>query len=296
VVSDNIMDILVNRDSLFKAADIVINIDDDDDNADWIKPRNSVVKHQQGSHDQKTHGAWATGGAVRWIDALGSREIENTEATDKDSEYLRGVKDQFNKTWEESLGIPGATVETDVRFLKTSGIIVESVGTAPNGDQIFKAKRSIDLLEQPGTSVSHLSFYVEPEYQGKGIATRANQKFFDLYRENGITQVTLWANADVGGYTWAKQGFDWRTDFDETTKNNFSSMKRMLRKAEQFSSIKEVGYDVGPSDFYNSLRRDSPDEWPTPLEIAMYGHTKGATTWPGKEAMLGDEWEGVLRL
>lgn len=255
-----------------------------------------VVKHQQGSHDQKTHGSWATGGAVRWIDALGSGELKNTETGDQDSEYLRGVKDQFNKTWEESLGIPGATVETDVRFLKNYGIKVESVATAPNGDKIFNAERTIKLLEQPGTAVSHLSFYVEPEYQGKGIATRANQKFFDLYRENGMTQVTLQANADVGGYTWAKQGFDWRNDFAEDTRSNFSAMKRMLRKAEQLTSIKEVGYDVGTSDFYNSLRQDRPDEWPTPLEIAMYGHTKGATTWPGKEAMLGDDWEGVLRL
>jgi len=62
VASESVDDMWV-FDSLFKAADIVINIDNDDDNADWIKPRNSVVKHQQGSHDQQSHGNWATGRA-----------------------------------------------------------------------------------------------------------------------------------------------------------------------------------------------------------------------------------------
>jgi len=280
--------------SLFKAADIVINIDNDDDNADWIKPRNSVIKHQQGSHDQKTHGAWATGGAVRWIDS-NQTDIE-------DPAFAAQIKDSFNKTWEESLGVPGATVETKVFLADDISIRVESVGSLPNGQTLFSADRTLVLFDEGPArgSVEHDYFYINPEYQGKGIATRANQKFFDLYRENGMSRVTLQANADVGGYTWAKQGFDWdvrRYDpSDSARKSNFRAMKQMLRKAEKFSSIKEVGYDVGPSDFYNSLRQDYPNEWPTPLEIAMTGHTKGAKTWPGKEAMLGDDWFGVLNL
>jgi len=275
---------------LFKAADIVTNIDNDNDNADWIKPLDSVIKHQQGSHDQKTHGTWATGGAVRWIDS-NQTDIE-------DPEYADQIKDSFNKTWEESLGVPGATVETKVFLDDDIGIKVESVGSLPNGDTLFSADRTLVLFDEGPArgSVEHEWFYINPEYQGKGIATRANQKFFDLYRENGMSRVTLQANADVGGYTWAKQGFDWRTDSDYLTNNSFESMKRMLRQAEQLDSIEAVGYDVGPSDFYNDLRRDRQNEWPTPLEIAMYGHTRGATTWPGKEAMLGDDWVGVLRL
>jgi GNAT superfamily N-acetyltransferase len=277
-------------DSLFKAADIVTNIDNDDDNADWIKSLNSVIKHQQGSHDQKTHGAWATGGAVRWIDS--------NQADIEDPEYAARIKDSFNKTWEESLGVPGATVETEVFLDDDMSIRVESVGSLPNGDTLFSAYRTLVLFDEglARGSVQHKEFYINPEYQGKGIATRANQKFFDLYRENGMSRVTLQANADVGGYTWAKQGFDWRTDSDYLTNNSFESMKRMLRRAEQLVSIEAVGYDVGSSDFYNDLRRDRPNEWPTPLEIAMAGHTRGATTWPGKEAMLGDDWLGVLRL
>ncbi len=46
-------------------------------------------------------------------------------------------------------------------------------------------------------------------------------------------------------------------------------------------------------DEFWRIRRDPAS---TPLDVAMVGHTPGATTWPGKEIMLDSDWQGVKML
>jgi len=56
--------------------------------------------------------------------------------------------------------------------------------------------------------VTHHSFMVNRLYQGKGIAADINENVEEEYEKLGVYSITLRANADIGGYAWARQGYD----------------------------------------------------------------------------------------
>ena len=37
-------------------------------------------------------------------------------------------------------------------------------------------------------------------------------------------------------------------------------------------------------------------DYPTPREVASWGYVQGASTWPGKQALLGSDWYGQKSL
>ena len=56
--------------------------------------------------------------------------------------------------------------------------------------------------------VNHHSFMINRLYQGKGIATDINEHVEKEYEKLGVHSIILNANVDIGGYTWARQGYD----------------------------------------------------------------------------------------
>jgi hypothetical protein len=56
--------------------------------------------------------------------------------------------------------------------------------------------------------VNHHSFMINRLYQGKGIATDINEHVEKEYEKLGVYSIILNANVDIGGYTWARQGYD----------------------------------------------------------------------------------------
>ena len=91
--------------------------------------------------------------------------------------------------------------------------------------------------------------------------------------------VTLHADIDVGGYAWARAGYDFRN----------SGTRSATTAAAYLSSIRRGD----PTDVRAQFRDLSLSQKTSPLDIAMVGHTPGATTWPGKEVMLDSDWQGV---
>ncbi len=55
--------------------------------------------------------------------------------------------------------------------------------------------------------IYHAYFELDPELQGKGIATHVLESTVKLKNKTGISKVTLNANIDVGGYAWLRKGF-----------------------------------------------------------------------------------------
>lgn len=58
-------------------------------------------------------------------------------------------------------------------------------------------------------TVYNEEFGLLPPYQNRGIATDLAGSLESWYSDNGIYSVRVHANADIGGYAWAAQGFDW---------------------------------------------------------------------------------------
>jgi len=60
--------------------------------------------------------------------------------------------------------------------------------------------------------VRHHSFYLEDDFQGKGISADIMEYAEKQYEKLGVHSITLDANAEVGGYAWARQGYDFEDD------------------------------------------------------------------------------------
>ena len=157
-----------------------------------------------------------------------------------------------------------------------------------NGRRVGKAKRSFIASPDGKTALAlhELMEIKDKRLRGGGFASRWNQHMEDLYRANGISEIHLEANIDVGGYAWAKQGYDFY-DFD--------TLKLLIRnraRLEPHASDPAIAKLIARSTRQNWDKGTAP----TPLEWAMAGWTEGAQTWPGKQLMLGSSWTGVKKL
>lgn len=149
-----------------------------------------------------------------------------------------------------------------------------------DGNEVGQACRTIHPPSQ--ARVNHNYLVLNPGQQGQGFASRFNAHAEDTYRGNGIKQVTLHADIDVGGYAWARSGYDFRNN---TTRSSTT--------AAAFVASVRRGDPPAVTNKFKDLHNSGKA---TPLDLAMVGHTPGASTWPGKEIMLGSDWQGVKTL
>jgi 8-oxo-dGTP pyrophosphatase MutT (NUDIX family) len=147
-----------------------------------------------------------------------------------------------------------------------------------NGNVVGSATRTIRPADQ--LTVQHDGMAIEPNVQGHGFATRYNAHTEQIYRNFGIHYVTTEAGLNVGGYSNARMGFDFANDF---------SRREVARRFE--SAAPSL-----PASLRTEIDRLVSDPHTTPIEFAMLGYTPGATTWPGKELMLGSTWSGLKTL
>lgn len=122
-------------------------------------------------------------------------------------------------------------------------------------------------------------FTVDKKEQNKGLAKRVLRDTMDVYKRLKVTQVTLEANIDVGGYAWAKFGFtamhpeDFRA---QVLVHLLGQRGRMLEKAERQQIIDFAAQHKGPK---------------LPWHIAALS-VNGKKV--GKTLMLGTGWDAVL--
>lgn len=137
-----------------------------------------------------------------------------------------------------------------------------------------------------GNTAEHDVLELLDKHQGSGFAREFNRNAENHYIANGIKQVKLYADISVGGYAWARQGFDF------ASKNDLKNVQKRI--------ISRVRGDV--------KRRTSPDEleafskrvesathsWE--LASAVITTRDGVVHDIGKQAMLGSKWSGVKHL
>jgi hypothetical protein len=104
----------------------------------------------------------------------------------------------------------------------------------------------------------------------------------DSYKRNGVTEMTLTANNDVGGYAWARAGFEFASP---TARSGVAMDAVKLVKRQRFDEATRA-----------EIRRVADNPTASPADFAMIGWKPGATMWPGKEIMLRSQWDAVMRL
>ena len=146
-----------------------------------------------------------------------------------------------------------------------------------NGEIVGQAEHAI----LPDGRTARLDgLILEPDYQGQGFGARYMRSVETSYREAGVEEIHLTADIDVGGYSWAKDGYNFQTS---DARSRVASMAR--EESRRFTP-----------DVQRQVRAVADDPEATPLDFAMIGWQEGISTWPGKQIMLGSLWEGSKRL
>jgi GNAT superfamily N-acetyltransferase len=133
----------------------------------------------------------------------------------------------------------------------------------------------VRFLDPNKGSVENDLFGLDKELQGKGFGGRfyadVEQRLIDYH----VTRVKMFANMEVGGYAWARMGFDW-ADESDARRHSGLVINRWILKYGDTSKLPLEGNRFAP--------------W----EIASLTGPDGFAI--GKAYLIGKNWDGVKEL
>lgn len=155
-----------------------------------------------------------------------------------------------------------------------------------------------------GEIVAHHGYMsLDASVQGSGFATAFGGHLLTWYKASGVAELHTMADIDVGGYTWARGGFNWATTAVARTMisrlrrfvNSLDDPRTRMRGAPDLAEQARIGRDLlDRAAFARTLA-----EFPTAYEISQLGRWDGAgkdDMWIGKRTLLGSNWDAVLKL
>jgi hypothetical protein len=202
------------------------------------------------------------------------------------------------------------------------------------GREVGEFKRIFKVTKDGTYMVEHEYLLMDSDVQGQGFAKEFNAHAFANYKNMGVERVQLQANIDVGGYAWAREGYDRAPDdvpalaemsdrikstrapqttappprTEQQIDGNFFPTSHQLykipeeRREEQAALAQKLWLDIGETvdmDTEIDELRDVIEMWPTPFELSQLGRWPGAGKddwWVGKAIMYGSTWIGVKYL
>jgi hypothetical protein len=184
---------------------------------------------------------------------------------------------------------PKTGTEVEVRGLTLNSKTLQMrIYLKKDGKSVGSADRTIYVNDDGELAVEHGFLKINRALRGQGIATRFNDRLERFYRANDVKQITLEANLDVGGYAWAKAGYDFAT-IEDAWRVARLFRQRLGRGTLTPRRPAQILVD-------RAAAAKTLEQMPTPLEFAMLGWEPGQEMWPGKEVMLVSTWSGVKRL
>lgn len=156
--------------------------------------------------------------------------------------------------------------------------------------------------DRDGNLIAHHELLsIQSQVQGSGFSNAFNGHLIRWYRQNGVKEVRVHANIDVGGYAWARLGYDFADT--ESAEHILGVLRREVERLERRPSSNPRVVE-GLRQARELLARAASHRfgepgYPTPYEISQLGRWDGAgklDKWIGKKILLGSDWYGVLRL
>ncbi len=224
------------------------------------------------------------------IASLVGRGLLGAEISDDDARRLReevgrAVNGTYAGLTVEVSGVGGSQAFTGADHVVFSAVIRDA-----DGEQVGVAERALYRDENGDLVANHMLLQLDPSVQGRGFAREFNGALTEWYRENGVSRIQLDANIDVGGMAWAVHGYDFESP---------SSARRIERRLQIRADSYRYDGQTDQADAAQAILQRMRDEpfgspgYPTPYEISQVGRTPGATTWLGRDTMLGSYWTGV---
>jgi hypothetical protein len=239
---------------------------------------------------------------VGYIDDWAAMDPHAVEA------QMRGVTNDLNIIYNRALEGTGYNVKGSVAGANwaSNGFSWSSQILDADGNYVGEFQRQVFQTAEGVYNVEHSVFLLNKSVQGQGIAARLNGAAFDYYRSIGIENVTVHADIDVGGYAWARQGFDWDPGW-LTEQQVERKVFDFLRNADDLVNAWERRTTLTANEA-TIIRQQIQDlrhasltvgEMPTPFEISRIGEGLGKFAdreHVGKSIMLHSDWMGIFHL
>lgn len=251
-------------------------------------------RHQQqgGSPGDLTGSSSGAGGAFSaWGDRAG--EIASAKTAPNGMRDEGVIRSAYEGTF--------AGFKTKVNEIESYGVTTTVRGeiSDKDGNYVGRFTRKIGIYNADGQPsadgkprVDHQYLELKREAQGGGFAREFNRNAENHYIANGVTHVDIHANPTVGGYAWARQGFDFA---DDRTREQIRSHVRADLFEEGLKQITErikQGYHPTQDDYVQMSQRVEAvavrinHSWDAAGLVFEGAHV-------GKGIMLGSSWDGV---
>lgn len=219
--------------------------------------------------------------------------------------------------------IPGIRYEVKIVQLRRNLVQIQGLLRGTNNNEVLgRMKRTLDLEHK--IAYHNGLEIIDPENQGQGIGLRFFMSSLEQYEKHGIQSIDMYANSQIGGYFWARVGFQLssaeaglvvRRSLEETLEELEEAMK-ILNSADSPNSqqaIDDLGVNISflketlgnkkirmdlvaafrplvriDKGALNSLRQEHPD-----IAETLAG-LRGKPDDPlsGKTLLLGSGWAG----
>lgn len=222
----------------------------------------------------------------------------------------------FTKVMSADVNRDGDEVEVagQIRYIDAEGL-ERSAGS-------FNRKMNVETGE-----IYHSYFALNDGHKGQGFMERWFEQVFDNYKADEFTKVGVHANIDVGGYAWARKGFDWERPNEKTLitlvyladDDNSDDVPDWLRDQAKDLIEKNKTDDLHVWDVASLGREEwiAGDHWAPKPEINSYGEERVMRNFTpfdksehthrsyhqgtyamgmhvGKAILLGSDWHGHL--
>ena len=174
-----------------------------------------------------------------------------------------------------------------------NAVTIEGTIRTPDNQRAGTFTRKIYTHTNGSLTAENYYLKIDTPYQGHGFASEFNRRLENWYIANGFDSVQVHADIDKGGYSWARDGFDWR---ESSAVQARSILGRIRQKAEDLGDIDTMEQTEDLREQLSRSEYVSESDIPTPFELSNLGWEPGKTTWAGREGMLDSNWYGVKYL
>lgn len=230
--------------------------------------------------------------ATRYADPLGDivdaaiKNVSDEKPAEQLAQDLSGRYGPYTVEWTGSFHTRWQFGFDAGKFVQLDGEILDD-----SNDTVGLCRRQFYRDDEGRLVVDNDRLELEEYAQRQGFGTALNDELDQYFRRSGVDIVTVHAT-NIGGYVWARRGFDW-----DPSPNRLSSALQQVRWR-----IEKLIADAGthPDDklllrkICDRLGGDEPGKaCPTPKELA---DLKGVDTELGHKVMEKLDWYGIRRL
>ena len=230
--------------------------------------------------------------------------IQNDElewfSEDNFGEGLQDISNKFRDVYDFTKSITlndsntKDTISSAVTNVERAGNRLRVNGEVFNskGENLGSFEREFYQDEDGSLVVDHDLLSIEdPRYTGNGFGTDFHMRQENYYITHGVDKVYVHAALDVGGYMWAKMGFQWDENKSESSKARIGDrIANFVDDTEYTDSQTSAVLSNYRDRLYDTDSSNDPEPW----EIhALRDNRPDKKSTVGKDILLGSNWFGV---